>query len=163
MGLSMFGLFSTPAFIDPQFGEMKRIRGMWRAHVPMLEEPAIELIVAGPRGAPDPEALALARTVPALFERCKHMLAEQLFNHYLPYAEAIAQGELAAPPEPLPATSGQNEVWPFVRLQYVAVAPCPRELSVELGYEVAWDEEHVLGAFFKNGEFDWLSGSSGPP
>jgi hypothetical protein len=45
----------------------------------------------------------------------------------------------------------------------VAVITLDGELSVEIGYRVAWDEEHTLGARLRNGRLIELNGSVLPP
>jgi hypothetical protein len=44
-------------------------------------------------------------------------------------------------------------------IEYILIGPLDRQLTVEIGYRVAWDEEHTLGARFRDGQLVELSGS----
>ncbi len=90
-------------------------------------------------------------------------IQSELFEHYRPYAEAIAAGEMPQPDEPFPHLSEASQVWPHVTALFVAVSPLDGTMTVELGYTVAWDEEHTLGARFQQGHFVELNGSVLPP
>ncbi len=57
------------------------------------------------------------------------------------------------------AIATADGVWKHTRLQYVHVGPFDGDLAVELGYEVAWDQEHTVGARLRDGELLELSGS----
>jgi len=61
--------------------------------------------------------------------------------------------------ESFPEIATPNGVWPHAKLIYVAVTPLDGSLTVELGYTVAWDEEHTLGARFRTRKFIELNGS----
>jgi len=86
-----------------------------------------------------------------------------MFEHYSPYAEAVAAGELQTPDEGLPRITQPDEVWPHTSVEFVAIITLDRQLSVEIGYRVAWDEEHTLGARLRNGRLIELNGSILPP
>ena len=82
-----------------------------------------------------------------------------MLEHYTPYAEAVAEGEEEAPAAGLPAISGTDDVWPHATAEFVQVARLDRRLTIEIGYRVAWDEEHTLGAQIRDGELVGLNGS----
>jgi hypothetical protein len=86
-----------------------------------------------------------------------------MFEHYAPYADAVVAGELEAPEEGLPRISQPDQVWPHTSVEFVAVITLDGELCVEIGYRVAWDEEHTLGARLRNGRLIELNGSVLPP
>lgn len=155
----MFGLFSSPSISDPDFGELKRSRGMWRGLISSLGQTARPLIVAGPKSAPDPKALHLAKSIADRYPSWKTVIEKELFDHLAPYAEAVAAGELPATEEQLPLIKKPSDVWPHVALEFVAVAPIDNTLTVEFGYRVTWDEEHTLGARFQDCGFVELCGS----
>ncbi len=86
-----------------------------------------------------------------------------MFEHYAPYAEAVAASELVPPEEGLPRVTQSGDVWSHTSVEFVAVIPLDGELTVEIGYRVAWDEEHTLGARLRNGRLIELNGSVLPP
>lgn len=86
-----------------------------------------------------------------------------MFDHYAPYAEAVAAGESEPPGAGLPRILRPDHVWPLSSVEFVAVVPVDADLAVEIGYRVAWDEEHMLGARLRNGQLIELNGSVLPP
>ena len=53
-------MFRPPPFDDPVLGLFERSRGRWRGKL-VLAGKTLPLAVSGPRGAPDAEALAIAK------------------------------------------------------------------------------------------------------
>jgi hypothetical protein len=94
----------------------------------------------------------VARSIPAEYASWRPAIERALFEHLAPYAEAVAAGEIDTPPSPLPAIEVPSSVWPYVRVEFVQVAPLDGQLTVEIGYRVAWDEEHTLGARIRGGQ-----------
>ncbi len=158
----MFGLFKAPPFSDALLGELRRTGGIWRGMVG-LGEVSVPLAVHGPRSSPDPQALEIARAVPSSYPVWRELIAAEMFEHYAPYAEAVAAGDLEPPGQGLPRVTQPEEVWPHTSVEFVAVIPLDGELIVEIGYRVAWDEEHTLGARLRNGRLIELNGSVLPP
>ena len=154
----MFGLFQSAPFADPQLGEFRRSRGLWRGSV-LLGEATVPLVLSGSRAAPDPEALKIARSIQAGFPSWCPSIERALFEHYEPYAEAVAAGETGAPASGLPSINDPAAVWPYTHAEYVQVTPLDGVLTVEIGYRVAWDEEHTLGARLRDGRLLELCGS----
>jgi len=158
----MFGLFKTPSFGDPALGELRRKGGMWRGEI-SLGGVRAPLALPGSRAAPDPRALDIARSIPTDYPGWRAGIAASLLEHYAPYAEAVATGESEAPGEGLPRISEPEQVWQHASVDFVAVITPDDELAVEVGYRVAWDEEHTLGARLRNGRLLELNGSVLPP
>lgn len=158
----MFGFFKSPTYSDPQLGELRRSRGLWRGTIP-LAGATVPLAISGSRAAPDPEGLTLARSVTASFESWRASMAEAMFEHYEPYAEAVAAGEEDPPASGLPPIARAADVWPHVTPEFVGVTPLDGTWTVEIGLRVAWDEEHTLGAQFQGGRLAGLNGSVLPP
>lgn len=154
----MFGLFKPPAFFDPQLGELRRSRGLWRGAV-LLGRDTVPLAISGPRTAPHPEALAAARSIAERFESWRTSIAEAMFEHYEPYATAVAAGEEDPPAAGLPPIARPDDVWPHVTPEFVGATPLEGTWTVEIGFRAAWDEEHTLGACFQDGRFAGLNGS----
>ena len=158
----MFGLFKTPSSSDPRLGELRRTGGAWRGAV-TLGEVRIPLALPGSRKAPDPEALDIARSIATDYPEWRRLIEVAMFDHYAPCAEAIAEGQLEPPQEGLPRITQPDQVWPHTVIEFVAVITLDGELSVEIGYRVAWDDEHTLGARLRNGRLIELNGSVLPP
>ena len=154
----MFGLFKSAPFSDPSLGQLVRSRGLWRGTI-LLDSGSVPLALAGTRAAPEPEALTIAREMPAQHVRWRHAIETALFEHYEPYAESLAAGEFEAADESFASITSPAAVWPHVCLEYVSVTRLGGSLTTELGYTTAWDEEHTLGARFQRGEFLELCGS----
>ena len=158
----MLSFFKSPPFRDPILGEFVRSRGHWRGKLE-LNGAAVPLVLIGERSEPNAQALALARTIATNFLAWRPVIEVALFEHYQPYAEALAAGELPAPSHVVPNFSAPSEVWPHVTLVFASVTVLDRALTVELGFTTAWDEEHTLGARFQGGKFIELCGSVLPP
>jgi hypothetical protein len=159
----MFGLFKSPTYTDPQLGRFDRSRGMWRGEVQLPGLPPVPLVLSGNRSEPDAGPLAAARTLATDLPAWLPAIESALHEHYLPYAEAMAAGEPPATGGPVPQFAAPSQVWPHATLQFVAVSPLAGSMTVELGYTVAWDEEHTLGARFQQGRLVELNGSVLPP
>lgn len=157
----MLGLFKTSRYTDPALGELKYSRGLWRGTLTVDGFP-VPLAVDGSRSAPSAEALSLARSAQAHLNSCCAAFDAQLFSHYLDYAEAIATGEFE-PEEPLPALQEPSAVRAHIRPEFAAVIPLDGTLTTELGYTVAWEQEHVLGVRFRSGAFVELCASTVAP
>lgn len=158
----MFEMFKSPTFADALLGELRRTRGMWRGHMHFGDVRA-PLALPGSRTAPDAAAVEVARAVPTSYPEWRGPISTALFEHYSPYAEAIAAGELDPPAEGLPRITRPEDVWPHTSVEFVALVTLNGELCVEVGYRVAWDEEHTLGALLRNGKLIGLNGSVLPP
>jgi hypothetical protein len=154
----IFDRFRSPSFADPQLGEFRRSSGMWRGSIVLGSERA-PLVVSGTRVAPDPEALIMARGITSNFPTWRDAIYRALFEHYLPYAQAVTAGEKVPPKSGLLAIDGSDDVWAYATPKYVNVAPLGGPMTVEIGYRVTWDEEHTLGARLRDGEPVELCGS----
>ena len=159
----MFGLFEAPPFRDPQLGEFRRSRGKWRGTYDIGEGESVPLVLSGSRAAPDPETLRIARSLRTDYSSWRPAIERGLFEHFEPYGEALAAGELPTPPDGLPRITTQADVWKHSTVQYILIAPLSGALTVEIGFTVAWDEEHTLGARVRDGVFLELNGSVLPP
>ncbi|MCB1932405.1 MAG: hypothetical protein KDI45_08025 [Candidatus Accumulibacter sp.] len=159
----MFGLFKSPPFDDAQLGELQRSGGLWRGSIGALDGTRVPLAISGSRKEPDAQALRAAREVAGRFAGWRPIIEKALFDHYQPYAEALADDDSPADGCPATPLARASEVWPLVTLVYVAVTPLDDALTTELGYMTSWDEEHTLGARFQGDSFVELCGSVLPP
>lgn len=154
----MFRLFQSKPFLDPELGELRRKAGRWRGTIRLDAKPPVPLVLSGKGSGPDAEALRAARSLPADFASWRNAIERGLFEHYLPYREAVTAGQLDLPAS-LGALATPSAVWPHAEVDFVQVTPLDGELTVEIGYRVAWDEEHTLGARFRRGRMVELCGS----
>jgi hypothetical protein len=112
----MFGFFKSAPFVDPQLGELRRSRGAWRGTIELDARGPVPLVLSGGRAAPEAEVLRIARTVPSDYESWRIAIEQQLFDHYSPYAEAVASGELDSPSS-IARLEAPSAVWPHTNLR----------------------------------------------
>ena len=155
----MFGLFKASPFTDPQFGQLIRTQGLWRGSIALPGHAPVPLLLAGNRQAPAAAALDAVRQLDVVWPAWRADIEAALYEHYEPYGDA----EPSAAQSPTPVITTPGQVWEHAELQYIAVSPMNGGLTVELGYTVAWDEEHTLGARFQEGRLLELNGSVLPP
>jgi len=155
----MFGWFKSTPFVDAQFGEFRRSRGAWRGTLTLEGVGSVPLVLSGDRAAPAADALCIARTIPSGYASWRPMIERELFEHYSPYAEAAAEEAASSTPSEFPRIDSAASVWPHTAIRYVQVSPLSGELTIEIGYRVAWDEEHTLGARLRDGRMLELCGS----
>ncbi len=144
----MFDLFKSPRFRDPLLGELVHSRGLWRGQVTLAGQ-SVPLALPGSRSEPDAAALAAAHALPAQYPAWRSAIAAALLEHREPYAEALAEESALTP----------DEVWPHVTLAFASITPMRGVLTVELGYTTDWDDDHTLGARFRDGALVELCGS----
>ena len=119
-----------------------------------LERESVPLMLSELGGGPDPDALSVARSLSINYVSWRPVAAQALFEHFAPYREAIAAGKIDAPREVLSIVE-PDDVWRHVRAIFVLIS----RVSVEIGLQADWDEEHTLGARYRGGEFIELCGS----
>ena len=158
----MFDLFKSVPFSDPQLGELLRSRGHWRGSISLGSDENVPLANSGTRSEPDAPALQAAREVATQFAGWRPSIEQALLEHYGPYAESLARGELSEAGAAFPKLVDASEVWGAVSLVSVSLAFVDGKVSTELAYTTLWDEEHTVGACFEDGEFIELCGSVMP-
>ena len=121
---------------DSQLGVLTRRRGRWRGEVELGDGP-VPLAVVGGRGGPDEAALVLARRAGDDLASCRPALEAALAEHREPY-------------------DGAGDGW---TVEWASVEPLAGALTLELGLRTAWDEEHALGARYREGRLVELNGS----
>ncbi len=105
----------------------------------------------------------MARELQTQFTSWRPIIEQALFEHYEPYAEALAAGEVPPESEAFPSITAANRVWAHVSLVFVSVTPMDGTLTTEFGLTTGWDEEHTLGARFQSGKLLEICGSVLPP
>lgn len=155
----MFDLFKSAPFHDPQLGELVRSRGHWRGSIGLGADESVPLAISGTRSEPDAQALQGAREIATRFAGWRPLIAQALLEHYGPYAEALARGELTDASTAFPRLEDASQVWGSVSLVAISVTSLDGTLRTEFAYTTLWDEEHTVGACFQDGEFSELCGS----
>jgi len=107
---------------------------------------------------PNPGRLELARELLTRYAAMRPAIGRALREHYAPYAEAVAAGE-EPPGAQMPTLAGLDEVWTHVAAVRVLIERLAGRETVEIAYRAAWDEEHTLGARFRDWTLVELSGS----
>jgi len=163
-GVNLPALFRRPPPVsDPQLGELRFPFGfdycLWRGAIALVPGKSIPLAIAGNADGPDSDALSIARDLVEKFPSWSASIEKALYEHYEPYGEALASGELKHKGDPLPNITKPSDVWPLISWIHVSVAPLGGGLVTEIGLTVLWDEEHTLGARFEAGKFLELCGS----
>ena len=155
----MFGLFKSEPFVDDALGAFKKKGNYWVGTVGLSPHGVMELRLAGDRKAPDASALLLARELPSRYASHFDQIETALYDHFLPYAEASARGELGELEEPISQIADAKQIWSHVYPSHVSIEPMQGVPTVEVAYRVGWDEEHTLGARLQNWRFLELCGS----
>lgn len=153
----MFDLFKAPPYSDPELGVLQRSGGYWRGKCALRDLGEFELLLAGSRKEPEPQALEAAGQLVALVAQTKPAIAEALFEHYTPYREAIDAGEIAD--STAPEIRSAAEVWPHVSPEHILIERVRGVMTAEVAFRTAWDEEHAVAAMFQAGRFVGLNGS----
>jgi hypothetical protein len=157
----MFGLFKSEPFLDAELGELRRSGGYWKGGLELAPCGPFRLALTGSRKAPDPTSLGLAKELPEQFALLMPEMEAGLFEHYIPYKEAVDAGEETG--SPCPEIASAEAVWPHVTPAHVLVEPIQGVQTVEIAFRAAWDVEHTLGARFQNWKLIVLNGSVREP
>ncbi len=152
----MFGLFKSKPYQDPQLGEFHRSGGYWKGSI-VLASGTFGLLLAGDRDAPDPRAIEVARELRERFPSLVSPIQNGLFQHYLPYKEAIDAGVLTN--SACPQIAGNGAVWLHVEPAHVLIEPIGDQWRVEVAFTTAWDIEHTVAAIYSDWRFVELNGS----
>lgn len=156
--MSLLSFVLPRRYEDAVLGTLTRGWGCWRGRIALGADPPLPLVLAGWSSPPAPARLQLARELVGRYEALQPAIAQALFEHYAPYAEAIASGD--EPPDPrLPRIERPVDVWPHVRPIRVRIETIVPILTVEIAYRVTWDDEHTLGARFQDWTLVELNGS----
>ena len=123
-------------FEDPQLGSLTRRRGRWRGEIE-LAGGRVALAVVGPRRGPAPDALEIARRAGDELDSARPEVEMALADHREPSGD-------------------EAQAW---TVEWASVAPLDGTLTLELGLDVAWDEEHTLGVRLRHGRLVELNGS----
>jgi|GEM_PF-993529 len=162
MTVPLANLFKTRSFPDPVLGPLVRTRGQWRGAVALGHAQPIPLAVLGSGSQPDPAALATARQLSTSIEAWRPTIAQALHEHLVPYRDALADEPPSARRTALLAIERPEQVWAHVSLQAVAIIRLGGQVTAELAYAVAWDDDHIVGARFQSNRFLELCGSIAP-
>ena len=151
-------LLGCGRYDDPTLGTLIGRWGRWRGQIALGSGPTVPLAIAGGWRAPAEARLRLAQDLLTHYEAVRPTIATALFEHYAPYAEAVAAGEEPAPLG-LPAIAHPDRVWDHAAAVRVLVEPLAGADTIEIAYRVAWDQEHTLGARVQAWRLVELNGS----
>lgn len=155
---SIFGWFQSAPYQDPALGQLVHRWGAWHGQITVDGAEPVPLQIVGGKGSPPEHRLALAREFPGRYAALRPVIQQALWEHYAPYAESVAAGEIEEDAS-IPKLGGPDEVWPHTTLARVLIERMSGAETVELAYRVAWDEEHTLGARFQDWTLAELNGS----
>ena len=148
----MLGLFKSQSHDDPALGRLTRSWGVWRGTIKLDGRKAVPLAVAGSSVAPDPQALDIARALPALFTDLRPAIEQELFEHCTPYLESIRSGEGDEPERAdILRIANPADTWAFIEPKALTVKSVAGHLTAELALASAWDEEHTFGVYIRDG------------
>lgn len=149
--------FKSKRYHDSDFGELTQSRGHWKGGIALGSTGTFRLSLAGGHNSPHPDALRLLRELQERFPSLVPRIGHGLFEHYLPYREAMEAGiEMS---NPFPQIANAIEVWPHVKPTYVLVEPLNGQWRVEIAFTTDWDIEHTVAAIFSDWQFVELNGS----
>ena len=151
----MLGFFESKPFRDQQVGTLERRHGRWIGSTVLPPHGQVELRVAGDR-RPDAASLLLAAAASAQFSAVRAELAAQLLEHYVPYQDAWQGNDLEYRGVDL---SVPQDVWVHVLVASIDVDARRVNSPIEFRLDVAWDQEHTLGASVRDGTLVELNGS----
>ena len=153
----VFGLFKPEPFRDEQLGEFRRSGRYWKGSLVVPPCGTFRLALDGNRKTPDLITLCLAKELPNRFKSLMPKIQIGLFEHYVPYKEAVDAGEETG--SPCPSVLSPEAVWPHTTPVHVLVELSESVPTIEIGFKVAWDVEHTVGARYQNWQFIELNGS----
>jgi hypothetical protein len=153
----MFGLFKAEPYDDSELGAFERSGGYWRGRVVLEPAGTFRLSLAGGRRGPHPKALQLSQELRERFPSLVPKVQQGLFEHYLPYKEAVEEGiEMGGS---FPQMADSVEVWPHVKPAHVLIETLNGQWGVEIAFTTDWDVEHTVAAIFSDWHFIELNGS----
>ena len=151
----MFELFKSKPFHDSELGKLHRSGGRWKGRI-VLPPGDFRLSLAGGRNAPRERAIELARELRDRFPTLVSQIQDGLFQHYLPYKEAVEAGEL--PDSTRQQIVSASDVWSHVKPAHVLIEPFEGQ-DVEVAFSTEWDIEHTVAAIFSDWQLIELNGS----
>jgi hypothetical protein len=155
----MLGWFTPRTFRDPHLGTLERQRGRWIGATELATHGRVELRVAGDRTAPYAASIRLAADAPAQLAAVRDDLAGALLAHSEPYRDARQRDELEPLGEEFPELDAPQDVWAHVLVASIDVDARRVDSPIEVRLQAAWDQEHTLGAFLRDGQLVELNGS----
>jgi len=156
--MGIFDRFMAHRHDDPILGSLVRGWGCWRGQIALGDDRPEPLVLAGWGAAPDPVRLRLAHELVSRYEVLRPAIARGLFEHYAPYAEAVAAGEEPGHADVL-RLAGPDDVWTHVSAVRVLIERMAGHETVEIAYRATWDEEHTLGVRFRSWALVEVNGS----
>ena len=157
--MGIFDFLKPQPYQDPQLGILQHSKGYWRGLISLAPHVDAPLLLSGGRAGPNQAGVVLARGLPDRFPTLIPSIQEALFEHYLPYWEAVEAGEVEGPADPCPRITEPAGVWEFAVPKRVVIAPLNGVPTIEIAYGVRWDAEHTLAARIQAWKLIELCGS----
>jgi hypothetical protein len=156
--MNPFSCFKRVVVDHPRLGRLIRRGSKWRGKVSLEGLSDADLRIPGSRSGPDASALLQAIELIARWPGLRPAIAMALYEHYLPYREAVDAGEMAIE-EQASVLEAPEEVWSHVYDPVVNSRPAG---DVVVAFRTRWDVEHTVGAIIRNWSVAEFSGSVGP-
>src|SRR5262249_49081793 len=148
--MGILDFLKSPQYVDPNLGNLNRRGRCWQGRIRLGSDGEVPLLLAGNRAAPDSANVELARGLVRKYIALRPLIQRALFEHYEPYAAAVASGATTDELAQIPKLAGPDQVWNHVSPVRVLVEPLSQIDTVEIAYRTDWDIEHTLGARFQN-------------
>jgi hypothetical protein len=152
----MLGFFGSKPSRAQQLGTLERRHAKWIGSTTLPPHGQVELRGAGDRAAPDAASLRLAAHVSEQLAAVRTELARRLFEHYVPYNDALQRNGVE---DRVVELSAPDDVWAHVLVALIDVDAMRVASPIEFLLEVGWDQEHTLGALVRDGTLVELNGS----
>jgi hypothetical protein len=115
------------------------------------------LSLPGDRHTPESKTIEIARELLKRFSSLVPQIENELFEHYLPYKEAIETGIQTG--SPCPQIESPSAVWAHVKPAHVLIESIKGNWRIEVAFTTDWDIEHTVAAIFSDWHFIELNGS----
>lgn len=149
--MGFFDFLRPPPQPHPTLGPFHYARGHWHGTIALPAAERLALHLPGPRTGPHPDTVRLAEEMARWWTRARPAVEEELVEHHTAAREAET-GDV-------PGLSQPADVWLYVTLSSVEIAPHGRPNEAQVALRVSWDEEHTLGALLRDARLVELNGS----
>jgi hypothetical protein len=151
---TVFGLFRKPTRIDPLFGELKKVHGLWCGA--LKTKLFSGKLMAVQLQANSDEDFAFHQQHLKLIEgnaaTVRAQIAVQLFETYQLYKAEDAT-------EPYRDLDSPEQIWPMLQMVYYWRFRVPHPEAIHhssIPIEFDWPNPHQLVLYFKNDRLEWV-------
>lgn len=139
--LDLLTRLNAAKFHHPELGQLRRSEGGWLGSIELPVHGGAQLYLPGGQERPDARALRLAAECRTRYAELLPAIEMNLFRRYSLRRNATGESAGAA------AIRTSTDIWTHAQLVYVAVVASTGDDTIELGYELDFDEgilERVL-------------------